>query len=299
VPAGGESDAISAAASGEPFAAGREADVFLLDDVRVLRRYRYATDTTHEAEVMAYAADHGYPVPAVYAARGSDMVLERLRGPTMARAELSGEMSLREGAAMLADLLRRLHELPPRSGQDDSAANDRSVTNASTATNPSNSTGATSASNPTGATNTSSATGETIVHLDLHPENVLLTERGPVVIDWRNAGDGPADLDTALTALILAQVAIGSIEHPLGAAAGEMLDRFLELAPGDPTRLLNDAVSRRRRQSTMSPEEVAALGTAAARVLSTKTARVSSTRTARVSSAKIDRPAGEIPPGGQ
>lgn len=243
----GLSDAITRAASGDPFAAGREADVFLLDDLRVLRRYRYATDTTHEAEVMAHAAGHGYPVPAVHAAQGSDMVLERLHGPTMAQAALAGRLSLPEGAAMLAALLRQLHELPPRRRQGDIMPG-----------------------------------GETIVHLDLHPENVLLTDRGPVVIDWRNAGDGPADLDTALTALILAQVAIGSIEHPLGASAGVLLDHFLELAPGDPTRLLDDAVALRRRQLTMSADEIGALDTAAARVWH----------------AKADRPAGEIPPGG-
>ena len=224
---GGEAlgDAIARAADGEPFAAGREADVFVLDDGRVLRRYRYATDTTDEAELMAYAAAHGYPVPTVHAARGSDMVLERLHGPTMAQAAMAGQMSLHEAAAVLADLLRRLHELPARSGGD-----------------------------------------ETIVHLDLHPENVLLTARGSVVIDWRNARDGPADLDTALTALILAQVAIGSIEHPLGAAAGELLDRFVELAPGDPIRLLDDALALRRGQDTMSADEIAALDTAGARV---------------------------------
>jgi hypothetical protein len=91
-----------------------------------------------------------------------------------------------------------------------------------------------------------------------------------MVIDWRNAGDGPADLDTALTALILAQVAIGSIKHPLGPAAGEMLDHFLAVAPGYPTRLLDDAVALRRRQVTMSPEEIAALDTAAARVRQAK-----------------------------
>lgn len=212
--------------SGEPFAAGREADVFLLDDGRVLRRYRYATDTTDEAALLAYVGGHGYPVPAVYAARGSDMVMERLDGPTMAQAALAGRLSMADAAVMLADLLRRLHALPARS--------------------------------------TSGA--DTVVHLDLHPENVLLTGRGPVVIDWRNAGDGPGDLDTAFTALILAQVAIGSIEHPLGAAAGVLLDRFLELAPGDPVRLLDDAVARRGRQSTLSAEEIAMLGAAAARV---------------------------------
>jgi aminoglycoside phosphotransferase (APT) family kinase protein len=264
----GLSDAIGRAASGYPFAAGREADVFLLDDARVLRRYRYATDTTHEAQVMAYAADHGYPVPTVHAACGSDMVLERLHGPTMAQAGLAGRMSLHEGAVMLADLLRRLHELPPRSsgaGTTEDGTTEDGTTEDGTTEDGTTEDGTTK----DGTTKNDSATtmaGETIVHLDLHPENVILTERGPMVIDWRNARDGPADLDTALTALILAQVAIGSIEHPLGTAAGEMLDRFLELAPGDPTRLLDDAVVLRRRQLTLSPEEIAALDTAAARV---------------------------------
>jgi hypothetical protein len=58
-----------------------------------------------------------------------------------------------------------------------------------------------------------------------------------VVIDWRNADGGgstgsrpapprrchggcPAELDTAFTALIPAQVAIDSIGHPTGAGAG-------------------------------------------------------------------------------
>ena len=27
----------------------------------------------------------------------------------------------------------------------------------------------------------------TLLHLDLHPENVLMSRRGPVVIDWTNA----------------------------------------------------------------------------------------------------------------
>ena len=256
---------MSRAASGEPFAGGREADVFLLDDVRVLRRYRYATDTTYEAQVMAYAASHGYPVPTVHTARGSDMVLDRLHGPTMAQAVLGGRMSLSEGAVILADLLRRLHELPPHSSRGADSTNARTTIDGG-AVGATAATGATGASAAARAAAATSAKGETIVHLDLHPENVILTERGPMVIDWRNAGDGPADLDTALTALILAQVAIGSIEHPLGAAAGEMLDSFLELAPGDPTRLLDDAVALRRRQLTMSPDEIAALDTAAARV---------------------------------
>jgi aminoglycoside phosphotransferase (APT) family kinase protein len=41
--------------------------------------------------------------------------------------------------------------------------------------------------------------GERLLHLDLHPENVLLSSRGPVVIDWTNAEAGDPGLDLALT----------------------------------------------------------------------------------------------------
>jgi hypothetical protein len=205
--------------------------------------------------------------------------MERLTGPTMAQALDTGDLGLAEAAQILADLLARLHSLPIWPG---------------------------------------AAPGTSILHLDLHPENVMLPgpgenrgparrpdlktdhgsarrpdlktdhgtalgtgpgpdhgtaprpspgpERGPMVIDWRNATSGEADLDTAFTALILAQVAIGSIAHPLGARAGDLLDLFLPQAPGDPTRLLDDVVAMRARQSTMSPDEVGALPTAAARV---------------------------------
>ncbi|MEU4241470.1 phosphotransferase [Actinoplanes sp. NPDC026619] len=214
----------------KPFAAGREADVFALGDDRVLRRYRNGTDVAREAEVMEYVGGLGFPVPRVYAAQGADLVMERLDGPTLAQAALTGELSIPDGVAILTDLLRRLHDLPPRGG------------------------------------GSAGSSADTIVHLDLHPENVLLTRRGPVVIDWCNAGDGVSDLDTALSALILAQVAIGSIEHPLVDGAGIMVDLFLELAPGDPVRLLDEAAVFRRRQLTMSPDEVAMIGAAVARV---------------------------------
>lgn len=46
--------------------------------------------------------------------------------------------------------------------------------------------------------------GGSLLHLDLHPDNVLLERAGPVLIDWTNARAGRPELDLALTWLILA-----------------------------------------------------------------------------------------------
>jgi hypothetical protein len=98
------------------------------------------------------------------------------------------------------------------------------------------------------------ADGPSVVHLDLHPENVLMTARGPVVIDWRNASGGEGDLDTAMTALILAEVA--HWDHPLAAVARDGLADFLATAPGDPRRLVAEVARRRRGQvHTLSEDE--------------------------------------------
>jgi aminoglycoside phosphotransferase (APT) family kinase protein len=208
-------------------AAGREADVYALDNGRVLRRYRRDADVTGEAETMRHLAGLGYPVPAVYEATGRDMVLERLDGPTLAQSLTNRELGLTEAAAHLADLLRRLHDLPPWPG---------------------------------------GAAGAAIVHLDLHPENVLMTARGPVVIDWCNARVGQPDLDTGLTALILAQVAVDDT-HEWSGTVDELLTAFLRLAPGDPFRLLDQVVSFRRWQlDPMTPAEAALLDAAARRL---------------------------------
>jgi len=76
---------------------------------------------------------------------------------------------------------------------------------------------------------------EPLIHLDFHPFNVILGPDGPVVIDWTNAGPGPAGLDVAMSALILAGVALtGEIpeaDQLLGAYAAAVTTPYVDHLP--------------------------------------------------------------------
>lgn len=212
----------------QPFASGRDADVYPLDDRRVLRRYRLGGDVTPEAEVMTYVRTHGLPAPAVYEADGADLVMQRLTGPTLLAALLAGEVPPPASAEILADLHTRLHALPPRRSADPAAR---------------------------------------ILHRDLHPDNVILTPGGPVLIDWRTATEGPPDLDVAITALILAEATVGShLPEQLVPTARQVLADFLDRAGGDPVSQLDGAVAYRSGDPNLSAQERQRLTRAAEQV---------------------------------
>jgi aminoglycoside phosphotransferase (APT) family kinase protein len=112
--------------------------------------------------------------------------------------------------------------------------------------------------------------GTGLVHLDLHPLNVLVGPRGPVVIDWSNAAIGDPNGDVALAYLLLTG---GDAPGPratkalLGAMRGIVARRFLshfDLAA------VADAAGRaatwKARDANMSPAEVATMHDAAARL---------------------------------
>ncbi|MEU2669912.1 phosphotransferase [Streptomyces sp. NPDC007164] len=215
---------------GELLGSGRSADVYALDDTWVLRHYRDGMDATPEWMVMSYLGAHGFPVPRL-GPRDSetppcDLVLQRLTGPTMLESLLAGEVSAADAAAVLAGLLAELHTVPARLSPD---PEDR------------------------------------ILHLDLHPDNVMLTDRGPVVIDWSSTREGVPAADRATTSLILAQAAVDP-GFPAPADARALLDELLpyfSASGGIPARHLAEAASRRAANPTTSPSEVALIGEAA------------------------------------
>lgn len=202
--------------TGRLIGSGRASDVYEIDEAWVLRRAREGYgDAAAEAAVMERVRGHGYPVPRVRIAdcTRTELVMERLHGPTMLAAFGAGRIGAREAGEVVAGLLRRLHAVPGR-----------------------------------------------VVHLDLHPDNVMLTPDGPYVIDWANAEEGDPGLDWGMSAVILAQVAVG--DEPIAEPARAMLTGLLADASPMTEEGLTEARRRRAANPTMSRRETELLGQA-------------------------------------
>jgi tRNA A-37 threonylcarbamoyl transferase component Bud32 len=142
--------------------------VYALDARTVLRRYRRREVPAQEVDVMRYVREHGYPAPEVLSVAGADLILERATGPTMRVDIARRPWTVARHARLLAELHHQLHRIPAPDWLP--------------------------AIGPGGA----------VIHLDLHPENVLLHGKGVRVIDWANARAGHWADDVAQTVVILA-----------------------------------------------------------------------------------------------
>ncbi len=223
VPPGSE---VPADAPGPLLTSGTSADVFALDETRVLRRYREGRDATPEVELLRHVTAHGFPAPAVLDAAGSDIVMERVHGPTLLQALGAGEVSIGDAAQVLADLHARLHAIPaPESWV---APSDRDWPLLSG--------------------------GPVVVHLGLHPGNVILAEDGPSLVDWAAARSGTPELDVAVTAVMLAEVAVDA-GGDYSQAARALLAGFLHASDVSPVAALDDASALRAIDPVLVPGE--------------------------------------------
>ena len=118
---------------------------------------------------MAHARSHGFPVPAARSLSDTDIAMDRLDGPTMLADLARRPWRIARHATTLADLHRRLHAISAPAWLDA----------------------------PVGE-------GSALLHLDLHPDNVILTAAGPAVIDWPNAARGPGAADVTHTWFVVA-----------------------------------------------------------------------------------------------
>jgi aminoglycoside phosphotransferase (APT) family kinase protein len=108
--------------------------------------------------------------------------------------------------------------------------------------------------------------GRGLCHGDYHPGNVIITKRGPVVIDWMNACSGSPWADVARTSLILSigAKAAGKQVRPITRLMVKLyhrtyLNRYHELIPDTANELdrWGSVIAAGRLNEGIAPEQEA------------------------------------------
>jgi aminoglycoside phosphotransferase (APT) family kinase protein len=176
---------------------------------------------------MEYVRSQGYPVPEVeeVSDNGLDMVMERIDGVDMVATMSKRPWTIRRQGRLLADLHRRLHALKAPEWLHDA---------------------------PVGR-------GDRLLHFDLHPLNVMMSQRGPVVIDWTGACRGDPSVDVALAWILMAagEVQTGRfIGMILGRARSALVTSFVDSSDVDVVKQsLRDVVAWKVLDPNMSVAE--------------------------------------------
>lgn len=185
-----------------PIARGRTAEIFAWGDQHVLKLFLAgwpATQVKYEAKVACAVQASGFPMPAARAIFEHEgrygIIYERVAGVSLLRMITSQPWRILHAARVLARLHVTVHDyqvtvLPSQRERMGSriAANSllpettRERLLALLATMPE---------------------GDRLCHGDFHPDNVLLTAHGPVIIDWNDATRGVSAADFARTTLLM------------------------------------------------------------------------------------------------
>ncbi len=214
--------------TGRKIAQGRDSEIFDHGHGRVLRRSFVPRDLTDEARLMTYVRERGYPAPEVFDAGMGYLVMERIFGLDLLQFMPRTPGGIRGAGEVLAKLQAQLAAipapdwLPPAPGDP----------------------------------------GESIVHLDLHPMNVMVTrDLTDMVIDWGNAKRGVAATDVANTWLLLkaGQPPGGVVDRfVVGVGRGIMLRAFLKQSDrAAASRQIAAVAEWRAADRNMSPTEIA------------------------------------------
>lgn len=188
-------------ALGEKIAGGRTAEVYACaaDPDRVVKLYVDAdADVDGEATRTRVAGEAGAPAPAVFGTVTVDgrpgIVLERVEGPTMLATLQAAPWRLPALSARLAAVHASINQCPDGRLP---ATTDRLVRRIERVGLPR------SAERRIRERIEELPDGRQLCHGDFHPDNVVLTDDGPRVIDWVDATAGPPAADVARTVLLL------------------------------------------------------------------------------------------------
>jgi Ser/Thr protein kinase RdoA (MazF antagonist) len=189
---------------GQLIGLGRTAEIYAWGNDRALKLYHAgwpAEAAEHEAQINRAVAALGVPAPAVDGVLALDgrtgVLFERLVGPSLLRQVAARPWMLVHAVHIFTDLHLAMHarevasrdlpsrrELLARQIRDAAPVSDRVRATALRRLE-------------------QLPEGHALCHGDYHPDNVLVTLHGPIIVDWISASRGHPLADVAQTELLL------------------------------------------------------------------------------------------------
>lgn len=206
----------------KPIALGRTAEIYAWGNDQILKLFHdwmppYAIE--YEAQITRAVHAAGLPVPAVGEIIEIDgrlaLVYERVDGPPMDQVLAKKTWKFPSFTRLLAQLHVDLHtssitpDIPSQKQRIEQRMQETDVL-------------PDDLKNAVLNTLQKMPDGERLCHGDFHPQNVLITQQGPVIIDWTDATRGNPIADVARSSIILQGAAL---TNPL---AGQFHDAYLE-----------------------------------------------------------------------
>ena len=185
----------------KPVALGRTAEIFDWQNGQILKLYHEWCPpdwVEREARLTRAVRAAGVPAPAVIDLVERDgrrgIIFERITGRSLLADFSAKPWHLIQSARLLAELHAAMHarEIPDLPSLNDSLV--YRVTHAPASEEVKSAALNVLAQLPAGST---------VCHFDFHPDNVILSPRGPVIIDWMTVTGGHPLGDAARTSLIL------------------------------------------------------------------------------------------------
>ena len=181
---------------------GRTAEIFEWPDNRVLKLFN-AGWTAEQVQVEADASQAvyatGLPIPAMHGlanhAGRHGIVYERVDGPTLLQHMTAQPWRLLHAGRLLAELHHQIHTRTVAGLPSQRENLTQAIASASGLTD--------EMRGHAHAALAQLPDADALCHGDFHPENVVLSQRGPIIIDWVTATQSHPLADVARTSLLL------------------------------------------------------------------------------------------------
>jgi aminoglycoside phosphotransferase (APT) family kinase protein len=185
-----------------PFAVGRTAEIFAWKEGTVLKLYRDWCPSNwveHEAHIAAVVVQAGLPAPRAYGIEEVNgrrgLVYERVDGESMLQTMRRRPYKLAAFGCLLADLHLEMHRQGAETLPDQRRQLEHSIASAKALPDDLRAAVFQALARLPG--------GDRLCHGDFHPDNVVLTVKGPVILDWMTANHGNPWADVARSHLLL------------------------------------------------------------------------------------------------